>query len=372
MTSSIHINGRTIGRGHPAYIIAEMSANHGQSKERAIEIIYAMKESGADAVKLQTYTPDTITIDCRNGYFTDCLQGTLWEGRTLYDLYGDAYTPWEWQGELKELAESLGMDFFSSVFDESSVEFLEDLGVPAYKIASFELVHLPLIAKAASTGKPLIMSTGMASKEEITEAVNTARKSGANGIALLKCTSAYPAKIDDANLLTMREMQKDFGVPVGLSDHTPGSIVPIAAVSLGSSIIEKHFVISREEDRGPDSAFSMEPEEFRAMVHAVRTAERDPHDAPVDARALGKVQYGPSAGDRKSLAFRPSVFVVEDIAAGEVCTAKNIRIIRPGYGLAPKELPHVLGRTAKKAIARGTPMLRELIEEADGRYQYPS
>ena len=362
MPSSITINGRLICPGHPMYIIAEMSANHGQSKEHAKEIIHEMKKAGADAVKIQTYTPDTITLNCDNTYFTDCLKGTLWEGRRLYDLYGDAFTPWEWQGELKELAESLGMDFFSSAFDETSVDFLESINVPAYKIASFELVHLPLIKKAAATGKPLIMSTGMATKEEIEDALKAARDAGAKEIALLKCTSAYPAKIEDTNLKTIPVMELDFQVPVGLSDHTPGSAVPVAAVSLGACIIEKHFVMSRERDKGPDSSFSMEPHEFRAMVDMVRAVERDPPSAHIDPQAMGVVHYGPSSGDKKSLVFRPSIFVVEDITAGEVFTEKNVRIIRPGYGLPPKELPNVLWRKAKQAIERGIPLLANLIQ----------
>lgn len=350
----ITIGSHAIGPGYPAYIIAEMSANHGQSKTRALEIIHAMKESGADAIKLQTYTPDTITIDCKNRYFTDCLKGTLWEGTSLYALYGEAFTPWEWQPELKELAESLGMDCFSTPGDPTSVVFLENMRVPAYKIASFDLVNLPLIRAAAATGKPMILSTGMATEKEIAEALAAAK--GAGGIALLKCTSAYPAKIEDANLKTIPAMAEEFGVPVGLSDHTPGSAVPVTAVTLGACIIEKHFVIDRERDKGPDSKFSMEPTEFRAMVDAVRAAEKDPASAAIEQKALGIVHYGPTEGDKKSLVFRPSIFVVKDMQAGDIFTTENIRIIRPGYGLPPKELENVLGRKAAKPFERGTPV----------------
>lgn len=355
----IHIGRRIIGAGHPAYVIAEMSANHGQNKDQAIAIIRAMKNAGADAVKLQTYTPDTITIDCANRYFTDCLKSTLWEGKSLYQLYGEAFTPWEWHAELKSEAEELGMDFFSTPFDETAVDFLETLHVPAYKVASFEIVHLPLIRKIARTGKPMIMSTGMATHEEIADAVNAAREEGATEIALLKCTSAYPAKIEDANLLTIPAMMQEFGVPVGLSDHTPGGAVPVTAVTLGGCIIEKHFVIDRERDKGPDSAFSLEPKEFADMVAAVRAAEKDPASAAIDERALGQARFGPTDGDRKSLVFRPSVFTVADIAAGEAFTTENTRVIRPGYGLAPKHLPEVLGSRAAKAMERGTPISQD-------------
>lgn len=355
------IGGRAIGPGRPAYIVAEMSANHGQSKDRALEIIRTMKESGADAVKLQTYTPDTITIACRNRWFTDCLRGTLWEGRSLYELYGDACTPWEWHAELKVEAERLGMDCFSTPFDETAVDFLDTIGMPAYKIASFEIVHLSLIRRAAATGKPLIMSTGMATREEIAEALAAAREAGATQIALLKCTSAYPARIEDANLRTIPAMAGDFCVPVGLSDHTSGHAVPVTAVTLGACIIEKHFVLDREQDKGPDSAFSMEPREFKAMVEAVRAAERDPSSAHTEEAALGAVRYGPTAGDQGSLAFRPSIFVVADVRAGEPFTAKNVRIIRPGYGMPPKKLPLILGKRAARAIERGTPYTEDLL-----------
>ncbi|MEK7218731.1 MAG: pseudaminic acid synthase [Patescibacteria group bacterium] len=362
MTRDVIINGRPVGPGHPAYIIAEMSANHGQDKGRAKEIIHAMKEAGADAVKLQTYTPDTMTLDCHNRFFVDCLKGTIWEGQSLYDLYGEAHTPWEWQAELLELAEGLGLDGFSTAFDGTSVDFLETLGVPAYKVSSFELVHLPLIRRVAATGKPLLLSTGMATLEEIAEAVDAAKDAGARSIALLKCTSAYPAKAEDANVRTIPAMRERFGVPVGLSDHSPGSAVPVAAVTQDACIIEKHFVLDRGRDKGPDSAFSMEPREFAAMVQDVRAAEEDPGTAKMDEKALGTVRYGPMEADKKSLVFRPSLFAVEDIPSGAPLTAQNVRIIRPGYGLPPRDLERILGRSARKRIERGTPLAWDLLE----------
>ncbi|MBI2636135.1 pseudaminic acid synthase [Candidatus Peregrinibacteria bacterium] len=358
----ITIGRRAIGlAAGPAYIIAEMSANHGQDKAKAKEMVHAMKESGADAVKLQTYTPDTITINCHNSYFTDCLKGTIWEGQSLYELYGDAFTPWEWQPELKELAEHLGMDCFSTPFDETAVDFLERMDVPAYKVASFELVHLPLIRRIAKTGKPMILSTGMATKAEIGDALAEAGRAGAREMALLKCTSAYPAKPEDANLRTIPDMMREFGVPVGISDHTTGDAVPVAAITQGACIIEKHFVLDRERDKGPDSSFSMEPLEFRKMVDVVRAAENDPGSAEIDGKALGTVRYGPANGDKGNLIFRPSVFVVENMRKGDTFTERNTRIIRPGYGLPPKELENVLGRKATSAISRGTPLSWALV-----------
>lgn len=355
------INGRRIGKNHPTYIIAEMSANHRHDKEKAKEMIHAMKESGADAVKFQTYTPDTITIDCKTTYFVDCLKGTIWEGQSLYELYGDAYTPWDWQPELKELAESLGMDCFSTPFDETAVDFLEAMKVPAYKIASFELVHLPLIRKVAKTGKPIFLSTGMGTKEEIQDAVDVILCERPGNLVLLKCTSAYPAKIEDANLATIPDMEKIFNVAVGLSDHTPGSAVPVTAVLQGACAIEKHFVLDREKDKGPDSVFSMEPQEFREMVLCVREAEDDSSKAHGTTEALGQVQYGPTGGQKGSIVFRPSLFVIEDIKAGEKFTEKNVKITRPGYGLLPKHLPEVLGKHAARDIERGTPISTNLI-----------
>ena len=347
--SLISINGRLIGVGYPTYIIAEMSANHNQDFNQAVKIIEAAKEAGADAIKLQTYTPDTITIDCRHEYF-QIKQGTIWAGRNLYDLYGEAYTPWEWQPKLKEIANDLGLDFFSTPFDHTAVEFLEEMKVPSYKIASFELVDLPLIRRIAQTGKPIIMSTGMASLAEIDEAVRTIREAGGNQLALLKCSSAYPAPPDEMNLRTIPHLAAAFGLPVGLSDHTLGIAVPVAAVALGACIIEKHFTLSREMP-GPDSAFSLEPHEFKAMVKAVHTAER----------ALGVVHYGVSQREAKSRLFRRSLFVVQDMKAGEIFTEENVRSIRPGHGLPPKYLNEVLGKQAKQDIARGTPLTWKVL-----------
>jgi N-acetylneuraminate synthase len=340
----ITIRGREIGPGKPVYIIAEMSANHNHNFDQAVQIMQAAKDAGADAIKLQTYTPDTLTIDCDAPYF-QVGTGTIWAGRTLYDLYGEAYTPWDWQPELKQMAEDLGMDLFSTPFDSSAVDFLEDMQVPAHKIASFEIVDLPLIRKVASTGKPLIMSTGMASLAEIDEAVRTAREAGATQLALLKCTSAYPSPPDEMNLRTIPHLASAFDVPAGLSDHTMGTAVPVAAVTLGACIIEKHFTISRSIP-GPDSAFSLEPPEFKAMVEAVRTVEA----------ALGSISYGTGAHEEPSRVFRRSLFVVEDVRAGEAFTPRNVRSIRPGYGLPPRYLESIVGRRAACAIARGTPL----------------
>lgn len=356
--SAISINDRPIGPGHPVYIIAEMSANHGQSFSRSVKMIHAMKEAGADAVKLQTYTPDTLTIKSDRPEFR-VGEGTLWAGKTLYDLYDEAHTPWDWQPKLKKEASALGMDLFSSPFDPTAVDFLEAMDVPAYKIASFEIVDIPLIQKVASTGKPIIISTGMASKCEIADALEAA--SGCP-IALLKCTSAYPARPEEMHLRTIPAMAKELGVPVGLSDHTLGIEVPVTAVHLGACIIEKHFTLDRK-DGGPDSAFSLEPHEFRAMVDAVRAAERMQTPPPLDERILGNVQYGPSDYERKSMQFRRSLFAVKDIARGEIFTEKNVRSIRPGQGLLPKELPRVLGKKAKGMIECGMPLRWTLIDE---------
>jgi pseudaminic acid synthase len=345
----IDIAGRSIGSGYPAYIIAEMSGNHGQSFEKAVEIIRKMKEAGADAVKLQTYTADTLTIKSDRPEFR-VGKGTLWEGRTLHDLYQEAFTPWEWQPKLKKAANDLGMDLFSSPFDPSSADFLEKMDVPAYKIASFEMVDIPLIEYVAKKGKPVIMSTGMANKAEVTDAVEAVRRTGNNALILLKCTSAYPSPAEEMNLKTIPDMSESFGVPVGLSDHTLGITVPVTAVALGACVIEKHFCLSRSEP-GPDSAFSLEPHEFKEMVDAVRTSEK----------ALGIVSYARTSKEEASMVFRRSLFAVEDIAKGETFTEKNVRSIRPGYGLPPKELPNILGKKAKKAIARGTPLSGDVI-----------
>ena len=338
-----------IGQGAPTYIIAEMSANHGQDFNQAVQIVKAAKEAGADAVKLQTYTPDTLTLDCDNEYF-QIGKGTIWEGKNLHKLYGEAYTPWDWQPKLKLLAEELGLDCFSSPFDFSSVDFLETMNVPAYKIASFELVDLPLIRRVAATGKPTIMSTGMASLGEIEDAVRAFREAGGQELALLKCTSAYPSPPEEMNLRTIAHLAEMFHVPAGLSDHTLGITVPVTAVAMGACIIEKHFTLSRAAG-GPDAAFSLEPQEFKAMVEAVRTAER----------ALGRVNYDVTKKEQASRMFRRSLFVVQDIAAGEQFTEQNVRSIRPSNGLAPKHQAEVLGRRATQDIARGTPLSWNLV-----------
>ncbi len=345
----VTINGRKIGAGFPVYIVAEMSANHARSLERAREIIYAAKESGADAIKLQTYTPDTLTIDCDNHYFR-VNKGTIWSDRKLYDLYKEAYMPWEWHEELKSNAENLGLDFFSTAFDSSSVEFLESLGVPVHKVASFENGDLQLIRKVAQTGKPLIISTGMASMGEIELAVKTARENGATEIALLKCTSAYPSPPEEINLRTIPHMSEAFAVPVGLSDHTLGIEVSVAAVALGACIIEKHFTLDKKKST-PDSSFSLEPREFKAMVKAIRVVEK----------ALGRVCYDLGEKESACRSFRRSLFVVKNLKAGDVFSPENVRSIRPGYGLAPKYINEVLGKKAACDIKRGTPLKWELI-----------
>jgi len=346
---TMQIGEREIGPNHPVYIVAEMSANHAQSFDTALKIVRAAKDCGADAVKLQTYTPDTITIASDRELFR-IGGGTIWDGRNLHDLYGEAYTPWEWQPKLKKAAEDLGMDLFSSAFDSSAVDFLEKMGVPAHKVASFELVDIPLIQRMASTGKPLVISTGMATVEEIEEALRKAREAGATQIALLKCTSAYPAPPEEMNLRTIPDMAKRFGVPVGLSDHTTGIAVPVTAVALGACIIEKHLTISRSTP-GPDSAFSLEPDEFKAMVDAVRTAEK----------ALGTVNYGVSGKEEAGRAFRRSLFVVKDVKQGGTFTPENVRSIRPGHGLHPRHLQEVLGKRATRDAERGTPLSWELV-----------
>ncbi|RLE08392.1 pseudaminic acid synthase, partial [Candidatus Aerophobetes bacterium] len=312
----IEVNRRRIGTGYPTYIVAELSANHCQSFGRAVELINKAKEVGADAVKLQTYTPDTVTINVDADLFRHG-EGTLWAGRTLYDLYSEACMPWEWQPKLKKIADEIGIDLFSTAYDPTAVDFLEEMGVPVHKVASFEIVDIPLIERMARTGKPLIISTGMATLSEIEEAVQTAQRAGATQIALLKCTSAYPAPPEEMNLRTIPHLAEAFGVPVGLSDHTLGIAVPVAAVALGACIVEKHFTLSRDVP-GPDSAFSLEPHEFKAMVEAIRTAEK----------ALGEVRYEVEEQEAKSRVFRRSLFVVKDMKAGEVFTEENVRSIR--------------------------------------------
>ncbi|MDE7322997.1 MAG: pseudaminic acid synthase [Lachnospiraceae bacterium] len=349
MSSMININGRMVGDGAPVYIIAEMSANHAGSMERALEMIHVAKEAGADCVKIQTYTADTMTIDCHNAYFQ--IEKGTWEGENLYGLYQKAYTPWEWQDKLRDEAVKAGIDFLSTPFDNNSVDFLEKLGVSFYKVASFELVDIPLLEYIASKNKPIIMSTGMGTIEEINEAVEAIYSVGNRQLALMKCSSAYPARHEEMNLRTICDMKKRFDIPVGLSDHSMGAFSAATAVAMGASIIEKHFCISRAV-KNPDSSFSMEPDEFRDMVQQVREVER----------AMGKVSYGVSRQEETNACFRRSLFVVKDIAAGEMLTPENIRSIRPAYGLKPKHYKEVLGKKAKHDISRGTPLAFEDIE----------
>ncbi|PWB52452.1 MAG: pseudaminic acid synthase [Candidatus Methanoperedenaceae archaeon] len=350
MNMKLEIGNRYIGNDNPVFIIAELSANHLQDFDLAAKTITAMKEAGADAVKLQTYTPDTLTIDCDNEYFR-IKQGTLWNGRTLYQLYKEAYTPWEWQPELKKFAEDLGLIFFSSPFDKTSVDFLERMNVPAYKVASFEITDIPLIEYIASRGKPVIISTGIATLSDIEEAVNACKRAGNNQIALLKCTSEYPALLEDVNVRTIPNLKETFNVVVGLSDHTLGIEVPLAAVSLGARIIEKHFTIDRELG-GPDSAFSLEPAEFREMVTSIRNVEK----------ALGEIKYELSDRIVKSRDFSRSLFVVTDMKAEDIFTEINIKSIRPGFGLHPKYLRKIMGKKAIVDIKKGTPLDWNLIK----------
>jgi N-acetylneuraminate synthase len=335
------------------YVIAEISANHGQQYETAARLVQAAVEVGADAVKLQTYTPDTITIASDAPSFR-AGGGSLWEGTTLHELYQGAYMPWEWQPRLKALADELGIDCFSSPFDPTAVDFLLEMDVPAFKIASFELVDLGLIRKAAATGRPLIISTGMASTDEVDEAVATARDAGATQIALLKASSAYPAPPESMNLRAIPWMAERYRVPIGLSDHTLGSAAAVAAVSLGACIVEKHIMASHD-DATPDAGFSLDPSEFRAMVEAIRFTER----------ALGRPVLEPTAEETESRRFRRSLFVVEDVAAGEPFTERNVRSIRPAVGLHTREYEAVLGRRAARSIERGTPLSWELIAPED-------
>ena len=349
MTNCILINGRKIGPDCPTYIVAEMSANHNQDFDQAVAIIRAAKDCGADAIKLQTFTADTHTIQSGNQYFR-IEGGTPWDGETLYDLYERASMPWVWQPNLKKVAEELGLHIFSAAVDETSVDFLEEMNVPVHKAASFEIVDLPLLEKMARTGKPIILSTGMATLSEIEEAVNTIQKCGNKQILLLKCTSAYPAPPEDINLATIPHLSRAFDVPVGFSDHTLGIAVAVAAVSLGACIVEKHFTLSRAM-KTPDSAFSVEPQEFKAMVEAIRTAEK----------AIGHVHYGVSEHEKSNLVFRRSLFVVKDLNEGDIFTRENIRSIRPGYGLPIRRLKDVLGKRANCDIEKGMPLKWDLI-----------
>lgn len=339
-------------KNNKTYIIAEMSANHAGSFERAKEIIHAAKEAGADCIKIQTYTADTLTIDCDNEYFH--IDNGTWKGDTLYNLYKKAYTPWEWQEELKKEADKIGIDFLSTPFDNTSVDFLENIGIEFYKIASFELVDIPLIEYVASKGKPIIMSTGMGTLGEIEEAVNAIKSKGNNQICLLKCSSAYPAISENMNLSTMVNMKETFGVPVGLSDHSMGSIGAVTAVAMGASIIEKHFCISREI-KNPDSSFSMEKDEFKKMVDDVRSVEK----------AKGQIKYGPDDEEKENTKFRRSIFVVKDVKKGEIFNKENIKIIRPAYGMHPRYYEEVLGKKANINLKAGTPLEWSLIGEKE-------
>ncbi len=346
---SIELNDRMIGPGYPVYVIAEMSANHDGSYETAVEVIKAAKEAGADAIKIQTYTADTLTIDCDSDPFV--IRDGLWEGRTLHGLYREAAMPWEWQPKLKAVADQVGVDFFSTPFDATAVDFLIKMGVPAIKIASFECVDIPLLRKVGQTGLPVILSTGMASMEEIEEAVGTLKEAGSCGVVLLKCTSAYPAPPEEMNLKAISGMKRDFGLPIGLSDHTLGSAVAVSAVALGACVVEKHFCLTRSVS-GVDTSFSMEPREFKEMVDDIRTVEK----------AMGSERYSCGLSEAKEREFRRSLFAVQDIEAGEVLNETNIRSIRPAAGLHPRYYDQVIGRTAKTRIARGTPLSLELLD----------
>lgn len=342
---TIEIAGRTIGQGYPPFVIAEMSGNHNHSLERALAIVEAAAQAGAHAIKLQTYTADTMTLDVSGGSFEITDPNSIWAGQNLHDLYKQAYTPWEWHGHIMERAKELGLICFSSPFDESAVDFLEGLGAPAYKIASFENNHLPLIEKAASTGKPLIISTGMASLAELDDAVRTARDAGCIQLVLLKCTSTYPASPENTNIRTIPHLRDLFACEVGLSDHTMGVGVALAAVALGASVVEKHFTLARA-DGGVDSAFSLEPDEMATLVTEAERAWQ----------ALGEVRYGATDAEKKNLVFRRSIYVAADIAEGEVFTPQNIRIVRPGNGAPPWLLEQLLGRKSRQNYAAGTPL----------------
>lgn len=343
------IDKREIGEEQPVFIIAELSANHLGDFDLAVETIKAMKDSGADAVKMQTYTPDTLTIDCDNDYFK-IKQDTLWDSSTFYQLYRDAYMPWEWQPKLKKIAEKLGLHVFSSPFDKTSVDFLEDMDTPAYKIASFEITDIPLIEYVASTSKPVIISTGIAELCDIELAVKTCKKEGNDQIALLKCTSSYPAPLEEINLNTISNLKKTFNTVVGLSDHTLGNSVSIGAVALGAKIIEKHFILDRSMG-GPDAEFSLQPAEFKNMVSSIREVEK----------ALGTVSYELTEKTKSNKNFSRSLFVVKDIKKGEKFTESNLKSIRPGFGLHPKYLNSVIGKKANKDILKGTPLNWNLL-----------
>ncbi|MDK2801328.1 MAG: hypothetical protein PWQ70_2947 [Clostridiales bacterium] len=348
----IKIEDRFIGYDFPPFIVAEMSGNHNQSLKRALEIVEAAAKAGVDAIKLQTYTPDTMTLDVNTPDFFIEDKESLWKGRTLYNLYQEAYTPWEWHKPIFEKCRELGLIVFSTPFDETAVDFLEELNVPCYKIASFENTDLPLIKKVASTGKPVVISTGMATVAELDEAVRAAREAGCREIILLKCTSTYPASPEDSNLLTIPHMRDLFGCEAGLSDHTLGIGVAVASVALGATFIEKHFTLSRTEG-GVDAAFSLEPEEMKMLVEETKRAWQ----------ALGKITYGTTKKEKKSLKFRRSLYVAEDMKTGDKFTPQNLRIIRPGYGLEPKYYELILGKKIRKDVKKGTPLSWDLVME---------
>jgi pseudaminic acid synthase len=339
-----------IGSGHKPFIIAEMSGNHNQSLDRALAIVEAAAKTGVQALKLQTYTADTITLDVQTGDFKINDEQSLWKGKSLHNLYKEAYTPWEWHAPIMQRAKELGMTCFSSPFDETAVDFLESLHVPAYKIASFENNHLPLIRKVAATGKPMIISTGMASLAELDEAVRAAREAGCKDLVLLKCTSTYPALPENSNISTIPHMRNLFGCEIGLSDHTMGVGVSVAAVTLGATVIEKHFTL-RRADGGVDSAFSLEPAEMASLVTETERAWQ----------SLGSVKYGPTEAEKKSLVFRRSIYISADMKAGEVLSEENIRCVRPGKGLAPKFYEEVIGRKINQDVSKGTPLNWGLI-----------
>ncbi|MBA2132300.1 pseudaminic acid synthase [Capillibacterium thermochitinicola] len=346
----IKINGHCIGREHPPFIIAEMSGNHNGSLERALAIVEAAAAAGAHAVKLQTYTADTMTLDLEEGEFFIDDPENLWQGKSLYRLYQEAATPWEWHEAIFKRCRERGIIGFSTPFDQSAVEFLETLNVPCYKIASFENIDLPLIKKVAATGKPLFLSTGMATLAELDEAVRAAREAGCRDLILLKCTSTYPADPKNTNLRTIPHMRDLFGCQVGVSDHTPGIGVATAAVALGATVVEKHFTLNRA-DGGVDAAFSLEPAEMRTLVVETERAWQ----------ALGRISYGPAEDEKPSLKHRRSLYIVKDLKAGDVLTAENLRAIRPGLGLPPKYFPIVMGKRVKRDVPRGTPLAWELL-----------
>lgn len=349
-TVEIKIAGRSIGKGQAPFVIAEMSGNHNQSIERALQIVEAAARAGAHALKIQTYMPDTMTLDLDEGDFHIGDPDSLWAGTSLYKLYSEAFTPWEWHKPIFDRARELGIIPFSTPFDDTAVDFLESLDVPCYKIASFENTDLPLIRRVAATGKPLIISTGMASVAELDETVRTARQAGCKDLVLLKCTSTYPASPENTNILSIPHLRELFGCEVGLSDHTMGVGVSVASVALGATVIEKHFTLDRAEG-GVDSAFSMEPAEMAQLVVETERAWQ----------ALGKVSYGATAAEEKSRVFRRSIYASEDIAEGEALTRGNIRVIRPGFGLPPKYIEQVIGKRARQAIKRGSPISWDLI-----------